>query len=110
MKYLFLLLLFLFVVPAHSMFLVFIGDYVWEDLNRNGLQDQGEPPISGVVVNYELPFQGGYIYYGSTVTDQNGFYSFWAGWQEVTIKIEIPEGYEATTPLQIGRASCRERV
>ncbi|SDM68334.1 hypothetical protein SAMN05660860_03009, partial [Geoalkalibacter ferrihydriticus] len=28
-----------------------IGDFVWNDLNQNGLQDAGEPGISGVTVN-----------------------------------------------------------
>ena len=27
-----------------------IGDFVWHDLNRNGLQDSGEPGIDGVTV------------------------------------------------------------
>jgi len=28
-----------------------IGDFVWEDLNKNGIQDAGEPGINGVLVN-----------------------------------------------------------
>ena len=31
--------------------LVSVGDYVWYDGNRDGVQDEGEAPASGVVVN-----------------------------------------------------------
>ena len=27
-----------------------LGDYVWHDLNANGVQDEGEPGINGVTV------------------------------------------------------------
>ncbi|MDL0403782.1 SdrD B-like domain-containing protein, partial [Corynebacterium lehmanniae] len=27
-----------------------VGDFVWEDSNGNGLQDEGEPPVAGVTV------------------------------------------------------------
>lgn len=45
-----------------------IGDFVWEDSNRNGLQDEGEPGIAGVSVRL-----GGDCY-RSTVTDATGHY------------------------------------
>jgi len=28
----------------------FIGDFVWEDINRNGIQEDGEPGLQGVIV------------------------------------------------------------
>jgi len=31
-----------------------IGDYVWHDLNRNGIQDSGEPGIDGVILKLYL--------------------------------------------------------
>ncbi|MEM8534345.1 MAG: SdrD B-like domain-containing protein [Chloroflexota bacterium] len=32
-----------------------LGNYVWEDLNRDGVQDPGEPPIPGVTVHLYDP-------------------------------------------------------
>jgi len=49
-----------------------LGDYVWNDLNVNGMIDPGEPGLSGVIVN--LYTQGMQI--ASTITDSNGYYSF----------------------------------
>ena len=50
-----------------------IGNFVWNDLNRDGIQDLGEPGVQGVTV---------YLYnansnpVGFTTTDAQGFYSF----------------------------------
>lgn len=49
-----------------------LGDYVWNDLNVNGMIDAGEPGIAGVIVN--LYAQG--IQIASTITDANGYYYF----------------------------------
>lgn len=48
-----------------------IGDFVWVDLDKDGLQGAGEPGIPGVTVNL---FMGGLI--ATTVTDANGMYLF----------------------------------
>ncbi len=50
-----------------------IGDYVWLDENRNGLQDEGEEGVEGVVVRLES-CTGEVI--RETTTDANGLYSF----------------------------------
>ncbi len=50
-----------------------LGDFVWEDLNADGIQDAGEPPIAGVAV--EL-FDGAGVSQGTTATDATGFYLF----------------------------------
>ena len=49
-----------------------IGDFVWNDLNGNGLQDNGEPGIKGVVVKLTMP--NGTVL--TTTTNANGNYSF----------------------------------
>jgi hypothetical protein len=49
-----------------------LGDYVWEDLNTNGIQDMGEPGVAGVTVN--LHDCDGVI--ATTTTDANGYYLF----------------------------------
>jgi SdrD B-like domain len=49
-----------------------IGDFVWEDSNRNGIQDAGEPGIPGVLVRLlqgESTLQ-------TTITSPGGFYGF----------------------------------
>jgi protocatechuate 3,4-dioxygenase beta subunit len=50
-----------------------IGDFVWEDLNGNGVQDSGEPGLSNVVVRL-LDVHG--VEVASTLTDANGMYLF----------------------------------
>ncbi len=50
-----------------------IGDYVWEDLNSDGIQDAGEPGRAGVTVNLQ-DCTGALL--DSTVTDGNGKYLF----------------------------------
>ncbi|MEO5817734.1 MAG: PKD domain-containing protein [Gemmatimonadaceae bacterium] len=45
-----------------------IGDFVWNDLNGNGIQDSGEPGIAGVIVSLSSG--------PTTTTDANGAYSF----------------------------------
>ncbi len=50
-----------------------LGNRVWLDKNRNGVQDQGEPGVGGICVNlYDAsanPLQ-------KTTTDTNGYYGF----------------------------------
>src|SRR5205823_2396276 len=50
-----------------------IGDYVWDDANGNGIQDPGEPGLSGATVNL-LDGLGNWL--SSTGTDGNGHYQF----------------------------------
>ncbi len=47
-----------------------ISGYKWNDLNGNGVWDQGEPALSGWTVNLAGPIND------SDVTDGNGFYEF----------------------------------
>ena len=51
-----------------------LGDYVWEDINNDGLQDGTDVPIAGVVVN--LLDAAGNPTGLTTTTDANGFYEF----------------------------------
>ncbi len=104
-----------------------LGDYVWEDVNRDGLQDMGwtdadgdttqdpgeenEPPIAGVTVNLtwfgldgtENTADDAFI--GSDVTDADGKYQFDdlpAGQFRVTLT-NVPAGYVPTVgPESIG--------
>jgi hypothetical protein len=50
-----------------------LGDFVWEDLNHNGVQDGNEPGVPGVTVT--LLSNGGQVV-STTVTNSSGYYSF----------------------------------
>ncbi len=50
-----------------------IGDFVWNDLNHNGIQDAAEPGIEGVTVNLR-DFSG--VLIDTTSTAPDGSYSF----------------------------------
>lgn len=50
-----------------------IGDKVWIDSNRNGIQDAGEPPLAGVTVTL---LNGAGKVVATTTTDANGRYIF----------------------------------
>ena len=78
-----------------------LGDYVWDDVNRNGIQDQGENPIQGVTVN--LLDGSGQPTGQSTTTDANGFYEF-TGLQpgDYIVEFETPASYTPTAQNQGG--------
>lgn len=48
-----------------------IGNRVWADLDKNGLQDAGEPGIAGIIVTL---YNSSSVAIGSAVTDGNGFW------------------------------------
>jgi len=56
-----------------------VGDFVWEDLNGNGIQDEGEPGLNGITVN--LFSDGGELIASQITsdnpeTDERGYYLF----------------------------------
>src|SRR5699024_4579984 len=51
-----------------------IGDYVWVDRNKDGIQDGNEKPLAGVTV--DLYDKAGKTVIASTTTDENGLYIF----------------------------------
>ncbi|MEA4811228.1 MAG: SdrD B-like domain-containing protein [Anaerolineaceae bacterium] len=72
-----------------------LGDFVWEDLNKNGIQDSDEPGIAGVEVvlknakNEQID---------STLTDEKGHYQFEGLVNgEYTVVFIKPEGFGLTT-------------
>ena len=50
-----------------------VGDFVWNDMNENGLQDAGEPGLAGIAVNL-FACDGRPV--ASAVTDSSGRYLF----------------------------------
>ncbi|MEZ4910060.1 MAG: SdrD B-like domain-containing protein [Saprospiraceae bacterium] len=73
-----------------------IGDFVWNDVNKNGFQDAGEPGMEGVTVN--LFNQSGSLL-ATTTTNAEGFYSFNGLKQRLYyLQFTIVDGFEFTTP------------
>ncbi|WP_344031512.1 SdrD B-like domain-containing protein, partial [Leucobacter iarius] len=85
-------------VPAPKNCPVSVGDFVWSDTNRNGVQDAGEAGIPNVTVRL-LNASGTQI--ATRVTDANGFYSFTgltAG-SSYSVQFVTPAGYAVTRAL-----------
>ncbi len=77
-----------------------LGDYVWEDLDKDGIQDGDEPAIEGVVVNLYDPTDLTEAI-RTTTTDATGFYEF----TDLTpgdyqVEFVAPEGLGFTSPFQ----------
>lgn len=84
-----------------------IGDYVWQDLNKNGIQDSGEPPVSGVPVYLQMRHKGEatWNFYAAAETNEHGKYVF-EGLQgseytgiEYRVVFDLPYDTKLTTPL-----------
>jgi SdrD B-like domain/Secretion system C-terminal sorting domain len=68
-----------------------IGDFIWNDLNKNGVQDPGEPGIAGVTVTL---FNSAGVPIRTTITDNNGYYQFTdVPLGTYTVGITPPVGY-----------------
>lgn len=60
-------------IDAGIFFPASLGDFVWSDLNANGIQDGGESGLSNIVVNL---YDVNDVVIGTTTTDVNGAYIF----------------------------------
>lgn len=88
-----------------------VGDFIWYDLNDDGVQDPIEPGVAGVTVNVTYLGPDGVIGGGddvvfTTVTDANGNYTvpgLPSGFYEVTVDVAtLPPGLTVTTDLDGG--------
>lgn len=77
-----------------------LGDFVWHDLNRNGIQDPGEPGVPGVTVT--LYSQAG-TPLGTQLTNASGLYLF-TNLTPATYYVcfALPPGFVFTLPNQGG--------
>ncbi len=75
-----------------------VGNFIWEDLDADGLQDPNEPGVQGVVVSlFDCNDLNTPLF--TTSTDSSGFYNFnniTPG--EYQLFFELPYGYNFTTP------------
>ena len=53
-----------------------LGDYVWYDINSNGLQEGGEPGLANVKVTLTIEYPDGTEIVMHTLTDSTGWYRF----------------------------------
>ena len=82
-----------------------VGDRVWNDEDRNGIQDEGEKGIGGVKVL--LKKDGRTI--GSTATDRQGNYGFYDLEEgEYTIEFIDPNGYTASPKNAPGSTNAND--
>ncbi|MEL7160462.1 MAG: SdrD B-like domain-containing protein, partial [Bacteroidota bacterium] len=72
-----------------------LGDFVWEDTDRDGQQDPGEPGIGGVKVT--VTSEDG-TYMDMTTTDDTGMYMFSVPPGTYKMTFEQPEDLLPTTP------------
>ena len=76
-----------------------IGNFVWDDLNLNGVQDNGEAGVAGVTVNLK---DGTGATVGTMTTDSNGYYVFEnlvPG--DYSVEVVKPAGYEFTQRIRV---------
>lgn len=73
-----------------------IGDFIWNDLDRDGIQDAGEPGIAGVTITL---YNSTGVAIRTTVTDNNGFYQFTdlTPGTNFTLGLTPPVGYILST-------------
>jgi choice-of-anchor A domain-containing protein/uncharacterized repeat protein (TIGR01451 family) len=77
-----------------------LGDKVWLDNNKNGIQDQDEPGIPNVTVKL---YKCDNTLAGTTVTSMDGNYTFTnLGTGSYYIKVVVPEGFAITLQDQGG--------
>ena len=78
-----------------------IGDLVWHDLNTNGIQDGGEPGVSGITVHL-LDNSGDLL--TALTTDINGNFNF-SGLIPDDYELEfvnLPAGYLLVLAIKVG--------
>lgn len=91
-------------IDAGIQTLASVGDFVFRDLNANGIQDPGETGVAGVVVSL---FNSMGVQVGASITTgANGLYTF-TGLQPGTYSVgfdptTLPANSAFTTPLQGG--------
>ncbi len=74
-----------------------VGNFVWEDLDKDGIQDAGEPGIASVVVNLTGTSSAGISVFRTEITGPDGTYLI-DGLPSGNYKITFdePTGYNAT--------------
>ena len=85
-------------LPNPPPVLAALGDFVWHDLDKDGIQDAGEPGIAGVTVNL---LNCASTVLATTTTDASGLYGF-SGLTPggYSVQFVLPSGYAFTLQNQ----------
>lgn len=86
-----------FIIPLGS-----IGDKVWNDVNRNGIQDNNEVGVAGVTVSL---FNNSGTLIATTITDAYGIYLFTtlpvaSGGTNYQVRFSLPPAYQFSAQTQ----------
>ena len=86
-----------------------VGDYVWEDINEDGIQDADEPGIPGVQVRLSTPDgSGGFTDVDMTITDDDGMYCFEVQPGDYKLTFSKPTGDHIVTTQKAGTNDERD--
>ncbi len=82
-----------------------IGDFVWNDLNKNGIQDHGEPGIANVIVKL---YDCSNNWIKEIFTDASGYYKFDSlDPGSYQILVQLPNGF-AFSPFKQGSDDSKD--
>lgn len=70
-----------------------IGDFVWHDLDEDGIQDPGEPGIPGVKIIILVVPKGGLTIPDTIITDANGKFNYVGPAGQYKLTLILPPGY-----------------
>ena len=70
-----------------------IGDFVWHDLDQDGIQDPGEPGIPGVKIIILVVPKGGLAIPDTIITDANGKFNYTGPAGQYKLTIQLPPGF-----------------
>lgn len=78
-----------------------VGDFVWDDLNSNGVQDPGEPGIAGVVVQLWNAAKNDLV--NPAMTDASGRYRLLVPEPgSYRVRVLVPSGFTGFSPKDVG--------
>jgi|GEM_PF-1064705 len=98
-------------IDAGIVELVSLGDKVWRDNDRDGVQDAGEPGVGGVAVTLYYDDASTTTAYRTATTPADGSYSFTKLYPgKYTVQFERPDGYVYTAKGLGGDAAADSNV
>jgi hypothetical protein len=88
-----------------------IGQYVWHDINLDGIQEEGEPGISGVSL---ILYNSSHTQVQTAITSATGYYQF-SGLCEGTYEVDVvastlPPNFTPTTPQAPGSTPSNDSI
>lgn len=86
---------------------VSLGNFVWDDLDKDGIQDTGEPGLGGVIL--QLWNSSRTLMLDQTTTDSSGFYWLMAlGPGDYRIRVVLPSVMDGFSPKDQGADETKD--